>query len=101
MPDDSRPPQLVLASGSPRREELLERLDVTFTVDPANVAERAPVPGEDPAGYALALAQHKASTGARRHPQAVVVGADTVVTIAGLILGKPSDEEHALELLQL
>ncbi len=100
MSDYSRPPTLVLASGSPRRKELLGRLDIAFSIDPADVVERPPVSGEDPAAYALALAHHKASAGARRHPHAVVLGADTVVTICGLILGKPSDEQHALEMLR-
>lgn len=100
MSDDSRSPTLVLASGSPRRSELLGRLDVAFAVDPEQVVERPPNPGEVPASYALALARHKASAGARRNPGTIVLGADTVVTISGLILGKPRDGKHALEMLR-
>jgi septum formation protein len=100
MPDDSRPPDIVLASGSPRRKELLERLCVSFVVDPGDVAERSPDPGDDPAEFALELAQVKAAAGARSHPDSLVIGADTVVTIDDLILGKPHDVDHALEMLQ-
>jgi septum formation protein len=93
-------PHLILASGSPRRRELLGRLGVPFLVDPAGVDERAPQPGEDPAGYALALARDKARTAAQRHPSSIILAADTVVTIDGIILGKPQGEKHALEMLQ-
>jgi septum formation protein len=91
----------VLASGSPRRNELLARLGLPFEIDPGDVAEWPPTPGEDPAAYALSLARYKALEGARRHPTALVVGADTVVTVADLVLGKPRDDDHALEMLQL
>jgi septum formation protein len=100
MSHDSRPRHLVLASGSPRRQELLRRLGVPFVVDPGDLVERRPNPGEDPGAYALSLAEQKASAGAQRDPNALVVGADTVVTIDGLILGKPRDQDHALETLQ-
>jgi septum formation protein len=101
MPHDSRPLKVVLASGSPRRKDLLSRLGALFEIDPRSSAERPPNPGEDPAAYALALGRYKASEGARRQPTALVIGADTVVTVAGLVLGKPRDEDHALEMLRL
>jgi septum formation protein len=80
---------------------LLIRLGVPFIVDPADTVERVPRPGEDPAAYALAIARRKADDGFRRHPDATVLAADTVVTVDGLVLGKPRDEQHALEMLQL
>ena len=92
---------VVLASSSPRRRELLFRLGVEFTVVPSAVEERDPVPGEDPAEYALFLAGQKADEVARRCPDAVVLGADTVVAIDGQILNKPADEEDALRMLRL
>jgi septum formation protein len=100
MPHDPRPTSIVLASGSPRRRELLGRLGVPFVVDPGDIIEPEPRSGEDPAAYALALARQKASHGVQRHPDVIVLGADTVVTIDGIILGKPRDGDHALEMLQ-
>lgn len=100
MPDDPRPSSIVLASGSPRRAELLGRLTIPFQVDPGDFVERKPRPGEDPASYARTLARSKAVDGVRRHPAAIVLGGDTIVTIDGIILGKPRDADHALEMLQ-
>lgn len=99
MSNNPRPPHLILASGSPRRQELLTRLGLAFDVHPGTVIEREPRPAEDPAEYALELAQSKACYGLQRHPEGVVLGADTVVTIDGIILGKPRDEDQARDML--
>jgi septum formation protein len=90
---------LILASSSPRRRELVTRLRVPFVVHPSRIEERTPWPGEDPATYALHLAREKALDVAREHPDDVVMGADTVVALDGVILGKPADAADARRML--
>jgi len=92
-------PALVLASRSPRRQELLRQLGLRFTVMAADVDERR-APGQSPADYAVATALAKARAGACvASADAVVLGADTDVVIDGDILGKPRDREDALAML--
>ena len=89
---------LILASASPRRTEILERLGLSFAVDPAR-RELPPDPSL-PAGQAvLAVARGKAEEVAERHPGTVVLGADTAVCLEGTLLGKPRDERHARAML--
>ena len=89
---------LILASASPRRKEILERLGLSFAVDPAR-RELPPDPSR-PAGQAvLAVARGKAEEVAERHPGTVVLGADTAVCLEGTLLGKPRDERHARAML--
>lgn len=90
---------LVLASASPRRTELLGAAGYRFDVDPADVDE-GPRPNESPAAYVERLARSKAAAVSARHPAAVVLGADTVVTIDGELLGKPADESDACTMLR-
>lgn len=90
--------QVILASASPRRRELLDRLAIPFTVIPANIEEH-PWRHETPQTYAQRIATDKALVIAQRFPAAVVLGADTVVTIDQQILGKPSDAEDAKRML--
>ncbi|EPR37050.1 Septum formation protein Maf [Desulfovibrio sp. X2] len=104
---------IVLASASPRRLELLGSLGLRFEVQPSRAEEPAPKPGEEPAAYALRMAGLKTLEVAARFPHAVVLGADTVVAVreddggpghdAGIehILGKPSDEADARRMLGL
>jgi septum formation protein len=91
--------RLVLASGSPRRVELLRAAGLAFDVVPADVDERA-LDDETPATHVLRLARAKAARVAETRPDDVIVGADTVVTIDGLILGKPRDDEEARAMLE-
>jgi septum formation protein len=91
---------LLLASTSPRRRDLLRKLDVPFEVEPSGVDERDPRPGEDPARYALSLAREKASAVSERKPDWWVLAADTVVAIDGEILNKPVDAEDAMRMLR-
>lgn len=92
-------PQLYLASGSPRRRELLTQIGVPFTVVSAPIDE-TPLPGEAPAAYVERLAQAKAVAGfARTDGNGVVLGADTTVVLDDEILGKPEDREHFLAML--
>ena len=91
--------QLVLASRSPRRRELLQQLGLRFAVSPADVPER-PDPGESAADYACRIALDKARAGMRDAGEALpVLGADTDVVLDDEILGKPADREHGIALL--
>ncbi len=91
--------RLVLASGSPRRRELLATLGLTFVVDAADIDETE-FSGEDPLAYVVRLARTKAEHVADRHePGTVVIGADTTVELDGTILGKPTDHDHASSML--
>ncbi len=90
---------LVLASGSPRRRELLAGLGWEFRVEPSLITETKPE-GETPAHLVKRLAFEKASEVAGRFPGNWVVGADTVVAIDGMILGKPKDEAEAKSMLR-
>lgn len=90
-------PPVILASASPRRQEILELAGVPFEVFPADGEE---APAELPArAYALALAKGKATAVAARFPDRVVLGADTVVVRDGTVLGKPKNEADAVEML--
>lgn len=91
-----KPRRLVLASGSPRRRELLARLGLLFVVAPPDVDESLH-PGEDAASYVrrLALAKTEAVTDA----DAAVIAADTAVVLDGEILGKPTDEAHGRQMI--
>lgn len=93
--------RLVLASSSPRRRELLERIGIRPLVRPAAIDE-TPLPGEDPAGLVERLARAKAEAGrnpARRAPE-VRIGSDTVVVLDDEILGKPADPGDARAMLR-
>src|SRR5208283_2801470 len=91
---------LVLASASPRRQELLRNAGIAFEVQPADIPED-PLPGESAKNCAERLAREKALAVARQRPQDVVLGADTVVVVDGQILGKPSDAAAAARMLRL
>lgn len=89
--------KLVLASGSPRRKEMLERMGLTLIVAPADIDETQH-DGEDPLTYAKRLAATKASTVAAQQKGAAVLGADTIVTCydgGPIVMGKPADAEEA------
>jgi len=88
---------LVLASASPRRRELLRGLGARFTARSTEIDE-TPRPGEVPAAYVLRLAQEKAAAAAR--PGELVLAADTTVVIDGEILGKPLDGADAQRMLR-
>lgn len=89
-------PQLVLASASPRRREILGRLTDDFTVHPTDVDE-TPRPGERAVDYVVRLAEEKAHAAAS--PGTAVIGADTSVVLDGEILGKPIDRADAARML--
>jgi septum formation protein len=85
--------RLILASASPRRFDLLARIGVTpDAVDPADIDESVPA-GELPRDHALRLATEKANAVETRHPEALVLAADTVVAVGRRILPKVEDED--------
>ncbi|HWP40204.1 MAG TPA: Maf family protein, partial [Tepidisphaeraceae bacterium] len=93
--------QFVLASASPRRQELLRQAGYQFIVDPANIDEDDFPRDILPSELALKLAQEKADAVAARHPADVVLAADTVVAFGDLILNKPRDAQQARKMLRL
>jgi septum formation protein len=101
----SKFPHIYLASRSPRRQQLLQQINVPFTLlESIDVDEQA-LSGEAPGAYATRLAAAKAAAGlaqleAGQQPLQPVLGADTCIAHAGEILGKPRDRAHALEMLQ-
>jgi septum formation protein len=92
-------PRLILASKSPRRSQLLEQAGLTFSVIPSNF-EESTVAMSDPNSYVTALAESKALDISQKHPASWVIGADTVVLIDGIILGKPTSRGEARDMLQ-
>jgi len=91
---------LVLASASPRRQQLLRNAGIFFEVQPAEVDE-TPIGGESPRACAERLAREKALAVWRERPQDVVLGADTVVAVDEMILGKPVDADDAARMLRM
>ncbi len=91
-------PLIILASASPRRQELLALLGIPFEILPSGVEERF-LAGESPEGHVLRLARAKAEDVASRKKGRWILAADTVVEIDGKILGKPKDHREAEEML--
>jgi septum formation protein len=93
-------PKLILASGSPRRSEILASVGWDFTKHVPDIDE-SEHPGEQPADYVVRLAREKAEAVAFRFPDDIVLGADTTVVIDGQIIGKPADLADARRMLNL
>jgi len=91
---------LVLASASPRRQELLRSAGIAFEVQPAHIPED-PLPGEAAKDCAERLAHEKALAIAPQRPHDCVLGADTVVVVDDQLLGKPSDAVDAARMLRM
>jgi septum formation protein len=92
-------PRIVLASGSPRRRQLLGLIGLRYRVRPSDIDETHR-PGEEPAAFALRAACEKALAAAPHEPHLPVLAADTVVELAGSVLGKPSSTRHAMAMLR-
>ncbi len=92
--------RLILASESPRRQELLKQLGLDFDRVPSRVREDS-VQGESPEQHVLRLAESKGLEVGNRYPDCWVIAADTIVSIHGSILGKPESQEEAIEMLHL
>ncbi|MGC8862488.1 MAG: Maf family protein [Armatimonadota bacterium] len=94
-------PDVILASASPRRKELLLLIFDDFLVVPSGFDEDSVPPELPPSRHVVYSAETKARQVAQNHPDALVIGADTVVVAEGYILGKPADEEDARRMLRL
>jgi septum formation protein len=92
--------RLILASASPRRMDLLREAGYVFDVEPAHVDE-SELAGERPAAYVLRVAAMKARTIAARHPDGIVLAADTTVVVNGTMLAKPANDADARRMLRL
>jgi septum formation protein len=97
--DDSGIHRLILASGSPRRRQLLPLLGLPFVVKATAVDEQAFV-GEPPTEFVLRMSRAKAGALREARPDELVVGADTIVVLDGTALGKPADPEDASRMLR-
>ncbi len=91
---------IVLASASPRRQELLRSAGIPFTVEPADIDETR-LEGEAPRDYAERLAREKAVAVWRNRTQDPVLGADTIVVVDEMIFGKPANSADAIRMLRL
>ena len=92
--------EVILASGSPRRRQLLDLIGVRHQVRPADIDETY-LAGEIPEAHAERLAREKAATIAGEAPGALVIGADTIVVVDGIVLGKPRDVGDARRMLAM
>ncbi|WP_057761682.1 Maf family protein [Cytobacillus praedii] len=90
---------LILASSSPRRKELLENLHLTFNVSSSDVDESFN-PDLAPGEIVMELSSRKAKAVSKKYPGSYIIGADTVVVLDGTILGKPQDKAEAFSMLK-
>ena len=91
---------IVLASASPRRQELLKKAGIEFVVRPADIPE-VPAPGEAPLAFGERMAREKARAVRESAPRQTILAADTVVAVDDQILGKPENDEDAVRMLRL
>jgi len=91
--------RVVLASGSPRRHDLLNLVGISHEVRPANIDETMRA-RENPHRHAERLAREKATAVATRDPNLITIGADTIVVVNRKVLGKPTDADHAAVMLR-
>jgi len=94
-------PRLILASASPRRQQLLSDAGFHFDIDPAEIDESAHPASILPSQVAIYLAEAKARAVATRHPDDIILAADTIVCFGDQILGKPADAKQATRMLSL
>jgi len=92
-------PDIILASSSSFRKQLLDRLQLDYECIPPDIDESI-IPGEDASSYVCRLAESKADHVAVDHPQAVVIGSDQCALLGEKILGKPGSHENALRQLR-
>ena len=99
MPSLPHHPRLILASTSPYRRELLERLRINFEICAPDIDE-TPMPGEAPDATARRLSREKAKVVADKFPGALVIGSDQVAMLDGEQIGKPGSHDNALDQLR-
>ncbi|MEX2410996.1 MAG: Maf family protein [Candidatus Paceibacterota bacterium] len=90
--------KVVLASSSPRRAHLLQQIGLKFTIDPSSFDESR-VNGTNPAKLVQDIARCKGNDVAPRHPESLIISADTIVTLNNTILGKPVNTKEAVFML--
>jgi len=90
---------IILASGSPRRKQLLEQIDLEFEVIPSNIHEDFSI-NLSPPDFVEHYAREKAANVAKSHPTKWVIGADTVVVFESNIFGKPKDRNDSFKMLK-
>lgn len=95
--------QIILASSSPRRKELLQQIGLEFTVHPSEFEEKLQLDEniKTPEELALYNALGKAQNVARHYKNALIIGVDTIVSFQHHIIGKPKDDEDAARILRL
>ena len=91
---------LVLASGSPRRREIVKALEMPIRMTVSDVIEGPPRAGEETADYVKRLSLEKARASRHEEQGSLILGADTIVVLEGEILGKPADEAEAVHMLE-
>jgi len=91
--------QLILASASPRRKQILEMLGLRFIIHPSEIAERL-TPGLQPREQVESLSRQKALAVAPKFHDALILAADTMVTVGDEVIGKPKDAEDAKQMLK-
>lgn len=91
--------KIILASKSPRRKELLEKCNLSFVCEPADIDEtlKQDLSLQD---AVKELSYRKANAILESHPDCIVIGSDTIVTLDGKVLGKPANEQNAFEMLK-
>lgn len=94
------PPRLILASTSPYRRQLLERLGLPFETAAPEIDESR-LPGESPTALVQRLAEQKAAAVAREFPDTLIIGSDQVACLDGQVLGKPGGHQAAVEQLRM
>lgn len=92
-------PSLILASSSPFRKMLLQRLGLEFECHSPDIDE-TPHPDETPKALVQRLSTEKAQAVAKQHPHSLIIGSDQVAVLDGHIIGKPRDHDHAVQQLQ-
>src|SRR3989339_1196720 len=92
--------RIILASGSKRRQEILEKLGVEFEIAESGYDE-SKIVCDDPVELVEELAIQKALSVAKQYPDAIIIGGDTVVYLAGEIVGKPVDKKDAERIIRL
>ena len=91
--------KIILASGSPRRKELMAQAGIDFKIHVADIDESKVDPGTTPENYVCLLSQIKAQAVAANYPDAWTIGADTIVAVDNTILGKPAGHQQAVNML--
>jgi septum formation protein len=89
----------ILASASPRRQEILTRLGLIFHTDPSHLREPPCRPDEAPGRYVVRIARMKARESGEKYDSGFVIGADTVVVLGNRLLGKPASRDEASDML--